>query len=257
MASDTRIIYLTPPAPVSMTDFWYEIADLNHFWVRRRFDVMQRLAGPIVREAVHIAEIGCGNGLVQRQIEDTYGLSVAGFELNQLALKQNCSRSSPLYCYNIHQCSPELTGKFDLFLAFDVLEHIDDESGFLHSILHHMTPSGRLLLNVPAHQFFYSRYDHAAGHVRRYSRNYLTKVAAKNGLRIASSTYWGFPLIPLLLMRKAVVSLRRDEKSIISSGFDPGSPVINRLLRSVSRCEVIPQNVVGTSLMAVLERASG
>src|SRR5207249_2618870 len=129
MAIDARsITYLTAPAKVSMPDCWYEIADLNHFWVRRRFEVMRRLADSVIRQSARIAEIGCGNGLVQRQIEDAYGVSVAGFELNERALKQNCSRLSPLYCYDIHQRSAGLRGSFDLFLACDVLEHIQDEN---------------------------------------------------------------------------------------------------------------------------------
>ena len=33
------IEYLSPPAAVSMADRWFEIASLDHFWVRRRFEV--------------------------------------------------------------------------------------------------------------------------------------------------------------------------------------------------------------------------
>jgi len=34
----------------------------------------------------------------QREVEDYYGISVAGFDLNELALQKNVSRLSPLYC---------------------------------------------------------------------------------------------------------------------------------------------------------------
>jgi SAM-dependent methyltransferase len=254
MGRDARTItYITPPTSVSMTDWWYEIAHLNHFWIRRRFEVMRRLADPIIRQALCIAEVGCGNGLVQRQIEDYYGVLVAGFELNELALNQNCSRTSPLYCYDIRQRSKDFQSKFDLLLLFDVLEHIDQENMFLEALKHHMTASGRLLVNVPAHQFLYSGYDRVAGHVRRYSINYLEKVAAEAGFCVSSFTYWGFPMIPLLLLRKALVSLRRDEHTVISCGFDPGPSALNSALMFLARCEMLPQKFIGTSLMAVLE----
>src|SRR4030095_14947503 len=125
-----------------------------------------------------IAEVGCGNGLVQRQVEDHYGVPVTGFELNEVALKQNCSRTSPVYCYDIHQRSADLKAKFDLVLLFDVLEHIEDENMFLNAIRYHMTATAQLVINVPAHQSLYSEYDRAAGHIRRYSIGDLRKVVA-------------------------------------------------------------------------------
>jgi 2-polyprenyl-3-methyl-5-hydroxy-6-metoxy-1,4-benzoquinol methylase len=135
------IIYTSPPAPVSMTDAWYEIAHPDHFWVRRRFEVMDRLAGPLIRNGQCIAEIGCGNGLVQKSIEDHYGKAVAGFELNELSLKQNVSRLSQSYCYDIHQRAEEFNARFDVVLLFDVLEHIADEGAFLQSVKFHMIDS--------------------------------------------------------------------------------------------------------------------
>jgi SAM-dependent methyltransferase len=256
MASDARsIIYVTPPMPVSMADSWFEIANLDHFWVRRRFEVMKRLADANIRQAKKIAEVGCGNGLVQRYLEDAYGVSVAGFELNEIALKQSCSRTSPLYCYNIHQREENLKSEFDLVMLFDVLEHIQEENQFLDSIKYHMTKAGRLLINVPSHQSLFSAYDRAAGHVRRYSLSHLTKTVAASGFRVASATYWGMPLIPVLLARKALMAFQnKSEQEIISSGFDPGPRALNSALMSLSRCEILPQKLMGTSLMAVLER---
>ncbi len=55
--------------------------------------------------------------------------------------------------------------------------------GFLQSVKFHLAESGILLINVPANQFFYSDYDRAAGHVRRYSMDQLAEVAEQNGLK--------------------------------------------------------------------------
>src|ERR1700720_843193 len=132
MSSQHRAIdYLSASLPVNMGDWWFDIATSDHFWIRRRFEVMRRLADSVLRNSRRIGEIGCGNGLVQRDIEDYYGIPVAGFELNDLALQKNVSRLSPLYCYDIHQRNSEFRGCFDLLLLFDVLEHIEDDAGFL------------------------------------------------------------------------------------------------------------------------------
>ena len=245
------ITYLSPPTPVSMGDWWFEIATEDHFWIRRRFDVMKRLADGSVRNSKSAAEIGCGNGLLQREVEDYYGISVTGFDLNELALQQNLSRRSPLYCYDIHQRKPELAARFDLLLLFDVLEHIEAESDFLKSVEFHLAESGTLLVNVPAIQFFHSDYDRAVGHIRRYSLNRLTKVAEESGFKITAETYWGLPLIPFLLARKGMTMKSTDGRA----GFDPKGRTMNSLLSSLARCEPLPQKFLGASLMAALVKA--
>lgn len=251
MGPESRAIeYLSASMPVSMGDWWFEIATSDHFWIRRRFEVLRRLADSVLRNARHAAEIGCGNGLMQRDIEDYYGIPVAGFELNEVALQRNVSRRSPLYCYDIHQRNPEFRAQFDLMLLFDVLEHIEDESGFLQSVKFHLAESGTLLINVPANQFFFSDYDRAAGHIRRYSMPQLTKVAVQNGFKARAFTYWGLPLVPLLLLRKAISVERSDGKA----GFDSRGHTMNSLLSFLARCEPLPQRFLGTSVMAVLEK---
>lgn len=88
-----RIIhYLSDPAPEIMGDWWFDIATEDHFWIRRRFEVMRHLADSVIVRAMHCAEISCGNGLLQKELEDHYSISVAGFDLNEGALKKNVSR---------------------------------------------------------------------------------------------------------------------------------------------------------------------
>lgn len=253
-ASQRTIAYLSSPAEVSMADRWFEIASMDHFWIRRRFDVLQKLAGDLVAASRTMAEIGCGHGLLQRQIEDRYGLQVAGFDLNEFALKQSISRHSPVSCYDIFQSDPSLHAKFDTIFLFDVLEHITDESGFLRAVLFHLAPEGRIILNVPAGQWAYSEYDRAVGHVRRYSIETLRETAARSQLRVEKWTYWGLPLIPTLILRNLWIKRTPNKPGIISSGFESKSKAVNRLLGFASRFEVIPQKIVGTSLMVILER---
>ena len=250
MNSEHRpIIYLSAPRPVSMGDWWFDIATIDHFWIRRRFDVMRRLADSVLRNSKSVAEVGCGNGLLQREVEDYYGIAVTGFDLNEVALQKTVSRVSPLYCYDINQRNRELGARFDLLMLFDVLEHIEAESDFLQSVKFHLTNSGALLINVPAHQFFHSDYDRTAGHLRRYSLGHLTKVAEENGFKICALTYWGLPLVPLLLARKGIAMRRTDG----SAGFDTRGSVFNSFLSFLARLEPLPQKVLGTSLMAVLQ----
>lgn len=251
-----RIEYLSPPAPVSMAQHWFEIASVEHFWVRRRFAVLEKLAGKRISTAQDLAEVGCGHGLLQRQVEDGYGKEVSGFDLNDDALKQNVSVRSKRYCYDIFQRNAGLRERFDLIFLFDVLEHISDESGFLQALLFHLSPSGSLLVNVPAGQWAFSSYDDAAGHVRRYSIKTLQRVMRSNGLAVKEWTYWGLSLVPSLLLRKLWLMRKYDDKEIIRAGFDSRSSVVNWMMGLLSGLEWIPQRFLGTSLMAVFRRAN-
>jgi SAM-dependent methyltransferase len=253
MNSARTITYLSPPAEVSMADRWFEVAGIDHFWIRRRFEVFRRLAGDLVPAAGEVAEIGCGHGLLQLQLETAYDREVAGFDLNEVALKQNVSRRSDVNCYDIYQKNPALCGKFDLIFLFDVLEHLTDEDGFLRALLFHLAPGGKLVVNVPAGMWAYSEYDVAAGHVRRYSISMLDQTATRNNLAIKQCSYWGLPLVPSLVLRKLWLLGQHDKDKIISAGFDSRSDTTNRLMGMISKCEPIPQRFLGTSLMAVLE----
>jgi hypothetical protein len=249
-----EIEYLSPHAEVSMSDGYFQIATTNHFWVSRRFDVLQRIANGILSGAAEIAEVGCGHGLLQREIEDKYGKPVTGFDLNQYGLKRNVSRISRVCCYDIHQRNEELRAKFDLILLFDVLEHISKEDSFLDALLFHLTPQGKLIINVPAGRWAFSKYDTAAGHVRRYAVKDLQAVALRNKLEMEDWTWWGFPLLPVLAIRKLVLMGKRDQGKIVSTGFDSKTPWIDTAMAALARLERIPQKLLGTSLMAVLKR---
>jgi SAM-dependent methyltransferase len=251
------IEYLSPPAEVSMGDQWFGISTTEHFWFHRRFKVFQTLSGDLVPSSRNIAEIGCGHGLVQRQIEEAYARDVTGFDLNEFALQRNQSRRSSVYCYDICERAPRFCRRFDLIFLFDVLEHIDDEDYFLEAIMFHLAPGGHLVINVPAGQWAYSTYDRAVGHKRRYSISTFRDVVERNGYAVSKWTYWGLPLVPLAALRKLWLARSQDESNTISVGFDSGSGLKNHLLGWLSRCERIPQKVLGASLMALLTPRHG
>jgi SAM-dependent methyltransferase len=238
-----------------MGDAWFDVASDSHFWIRRRFQVFERvlkcsgllpLRGPV-------AEIGCGSGLVQSQCRDYFGVDVDGFDLNELALRKAVAHGIRSFCYNIHDKRHELRAKYATIILFDVIEHIADVDEFLRSTLWHLAQGGHLVINVPALQSLYSKYDEAAGHVKRYSIAGLEAVGRCHNLNVVTSTYWGMPYLPLLVARKMMVSRMLDTDKVIQKGFRPPSAIGNAMLGLLGQLEYVPQRLAGSSVMAVFQ----
>src|SRR5260370_32993900 len=211
---DRDITILSNPRAVNMADEWFDIANLDHFWTRRRFDVLTTLLRRLSVSPGRACEIGCGNGLVQRQIEDRFGIPVDGIDLNLSALKASISCKGKLFCYDIFEERPEFRETYDFLFLFDVLEHIEDQLGFLTRAVDFVRPGGWIAINVPARQELFSAFDAQVGHVRRYSLESLSEVVAKAGLNEKVTTYWGYPLRPLLWERKIMLKSTRGDQII-------------------------------------------
>jgi SAM-dependent methyltransferase len=56
---------------------------------------------------------------------------------------------------------------FDAVLAFEVLEHVEDDTGLLTEMSRVSRPGGMLILSTPVHAAMWSPLDEACGHVRR------------------------------------------------------------------------------------------
>mgnify|MGYP002630153999 CR=1 FL=1 len=249
--TNRRPVFLSEPAPVNMGSEWFDIVDASHFWIRNRLQVFLKMAPPLPAEAKY-AEIGCGTGLFQDQLERNAGISVDGFDLNLEALKRNISRS-PLFVYNVFEQCPSLESVYDGLFLFDVLEHLDDDREFVKACLYHLKPGGLIYINVPSREELRSKYDALVGHVRRYSLSDLVSVAESCGLAVEKQTYWGMPFYPLLAFRKLMMRNTPDCK-VLQAGMKPPSEFANRVLASLSLLEPIPQSIIGTSAMLIARK---
>jgi len=248
------VVYLSPSAPVHMAEEWFKIASGTHFWISRRFDVLRKIDREISFAGKKIGEIGCGNGLLQKQMEQHYGVTVDGFDLNADALRDSVAENHPRFCYNIFDRNPQFAAHYDVLILFDVIEHIEDEKSFLDAALFHLKPGGLLLVNVPALMRFYSVYDKVVGHQRRYTLHSMEALCVGAGLKRIAATYWGLPLIPILWLRNLRVAGQKDPQLVIQHGYKPPGSIANVCLKYLSALEPLPQRLTGTSLMAIYRK---
>jgi SAM-dependent methyltransferase len=113
---------------------------------------------------------------------------------------------------------------FDYLLAFEVLEHIEDDHGALSAWTALLKPGGTCLISVPAHQRKFGPDDTAVGHVRRYERAQLEALLARCGYVDVRICNYGFPLGNLT--RQAANLMRKIE------GPEQGGDAVARSIRS-------------------------
>ena len=76
----------------------------------------------------------------------------------------------------------------DLVLLLDVLEHVQDDHGFLTTLVQEsLRPGGWLLFTVPAWQPLFSRHDTWLQHHRRYAPDQAVRVLRAAGLNVVQS----------------------------------------------------------------------
>jgi len=246
------IIYLSDPSQVEMADEWFEFAYQDHFWMIWRFEILKKHSPFLLAEQNRSLEVGCGSGVVIKQLELWIDNRVDGCDLNQFALQKAIGSRGQLFLYDIFDFNERLINNYDTILLLDVVEHIKDDAAFLEAVKQHAKAGGRIIINVPALMSLFSKYDTQAGHQRRYTKSSLSELCKKCNLEIESIQYWGFSLLPIAWIRKLFLLFVKKER-IIETGFSPPSKWINALFIRLMRIEnsLLKKPMLGTSLLVV------
>lgn len=144
-----------------------------------------------------VLEIGCGSGALLREFAQR-GHECVGVETSAEArhLASEMLRAFP--SATIVADLPEAgASDADLLISCEVLEHIEEDAAALAQWVQRLRPGGRIILSVPAHMRMWGVRDVWAGHVRRYSRRDLQRLADGAGLQLERIECYGFPLINL------------------------------------------------------------
>ncbi|WP_281286261.1 class I SAM-dependent methyltransferase [Marilutibacter aestuarii] len=142
-----------------------------------------------------VLEIGPGAGMLLQELH-ARGFQCHALETSAEArdlIHQLCVASDR--AIQVHAVASEhWRERFPLVMAFEVLEHIEDDAGALAQWARWLAPGGTLLLSVPAHPRQWNAADVWAGHYRRYERRGLVERVTASGLRVEHVECIGFPL---------------------------------------------------------------
>lgn len=224
--------------PTEGHDQCFAIED-DSFWFNHRnaiiSDVMRRYPPGGI-----LFDIGGGNGYV------TAGLNQAGFEAVLVEPGIDGARNAvrrglnPVICSTLDEAGFR-SASLPAAGLFDVVEHIEDDAGFLRRLHGVLRPGGRLYATVPTLQWLWSVDDVRAGHFRRYTIESFGRVLAASGFTVEFATsFFGFLVAPVFL-RRAIpgrLGLRSDSGDEYVAEHSPSSPWVQRLLHRWSAAEL-------------------
>jgi SAM-dependent methyltransferase len=180
----------------------------DHWWfvARRRIlqDAIRRFAP--LPDGAGVLEAGCGTGGNLSMLENLG--HVSAFEPDAGA-RELARRKSAVHVSDgrLPADVPFEAESFDLVVALDVLEHIDDDLAGLQALRDQLRPGGWMLITVPAFSFLWSHHDVVHHHKRRYRKRELIRLASEAGLAPATVTYFNTLLFPLIAAVRFVKNL--------------------------------------------------
>lgn len=102
---------------------------------------------------------------------------------------------------------PFADASFDLVVACDVIEHVEDDRRVFSELRRVLKPGGRLIFSVPLHPARWTEFDACVGHARRYPPAKLRAILADHGLEVEQSAVFGMQSNSPRLLRLAVKGL--------------------------------------------------
>jgi hypothetical protein len=203
----------------------------HHWYYQTKKAPLLRYFGTCVGRAGHrldVLDIGAGSGFFSRALLETFDDRIGRIIMVDKGYDQEeISRDNGDRIERVRALPAEISNSF--IVMMDVLEHIEDDSGFLADIGRRSKGQSYFFVTVPAFDSLWSSHDEFLGHFRRYSRQRLVDVLTGNRLNVDSAYYLYASIFPVVyLLRK----LRRTGAAI-RSDLKPVYPVINGLLKSM------------------------
>lgn len=120
----------------------------NTYGMVKRIEFVSRIIGEL--RPGRVLDIGCGTGvnLTQPLALLFSDVSFVGVDSDVKSIEfANRENGAPNVCYLSDKNAAQ--GQFDLIIASEVIEHVEEPDGFLSYLRTRLTPGGRLVLTLP------------------------------------------------------------------------------------------------------------
>ena len=194
--------------------FYAQMFDLeaSNFWFVARARLVNAMLRRYFPGARCYLEIGCGSGYMLAQVEREFpAMRLSGSEVFMKGLEFARRRVPGVELLQMDARAMPYDAEFDVIGAYDVLEHVEQDTEVLGQIQNALAPGGMVVLTVPQHPWLWSYVDEYAHHQRRYTRvDLLTKVQAA-GFTVLRCTSFVSLLLPAMYLSRLRNRQRRED----------------------------------------------
>ena len=190
-------------------EYFAKLAALEdaNFWFRARNSLITWALGKYAPTAQNMLEIGCGTGVVLAAIASARpDLRLTASELFIEGLELAQARVSGAHFMQLDARDIPFRDEFDIVGAFDVVEHVKEDSRVVSEAFAALRSNGLLILTVPQHPSLWSHADIHACHERRYTARELHEKVQNAGFSIVRSTSFVVTLLPAMAAARTVQS---------------------------------------------------
>lgn len=223
----------------------------NFYWTkaRNRIILNEIRKNREIRNS-NILDVGCGRGIVTKYLNDN-GIKCTGIELAPAAPITGAEKLI-ITQKNAFEMDDNFKASFQTILLLDVIEHIENPTEFINSLIEHYATVKNIIITVPARKEIWSEYDTFFGHFTRYNLTMISKLLKDLNLKQLNSKYLFHSLyIPGYLGAKQI--LKRSVKVKPPKGV---MKVAHNLMATILFIEyiVFPSKFVGTSIICIASR---
>lgn len=222
----------------------YHDVETEHWWFKSRRKYLLDLVKNAPKNS-KILDIGCSSGIFLKdleaigfKIENLYGIDISDSAI------ENCKANGVQNSFVMDAQNITLTESFDIIIASDCLEHLEDDKKALKNWKSLLKIGGTMYVFVPAYMSLWSYHDTINMHYRRYTNEQLKSKLVAENLSVEKASYWNFFLfIPVYAFRKITSVFNKNKKgegdisignSFVNSSLFNLILLENKLLKAVN-----------------------
>lgn len=228
----------------------------THWWfVGRRKFFSKEISTLSLSPKSRILDVGTSTGTNLRMLRELGYADYVGLDFSDDAIRFCREKGLGEVIKGDIKELPFPDATFDLVLATDIIEHIDDDEKAMSEISRVLRTDGHVLVTVPAFMSLWGLQDDVSHHQRRYRLRQLSDLISSSGLKVEKTHYFNFLLfIPIWAARRII----RVCKPKLESENQLNSPTINRILKTVFAIDLQLASFVkppfGVSILALAKK---
>jgi len=231
-------------------------AEATHWWFTGRRRLFAReIDNTGLPRTGRVLDVGTSTGANLRLLRDLGFQAADGLDFSQEAIRYCREKGLGVVRQGDACHMPFADESFNLALATDIIEHVDDDMEALREIRRVLKSDGKVLITVPAFQILWGLQDRVSQHKRRYIKRDLVDRVERAGFRIEVCYYFNFLLfLPIFIGRRLIDIFRLN----VQSEAQINSPLLNRIFSAIFTVDVAMAPILrppfGVSILIVAKK---